>query len=80
MGLLPSCSRGDLWEGRGAWGGQGSPPLLSRTPRCQAAPVDPLTLPFSPRSDPAGQPHVMVDYYEALGVSRNATAEDIKKA
>lgn len=33
-----------------------------------------------PRSDPAGQPHVMVDYYEALGVSRNATAEDIKKA
>ncbi|KAK4817565.1 hypothetical protein QYF61_020231 [Mycteria americana] len=70
----------------GTCGGAGAPGEgraarpCSRTRRCRAAPVDPLTLPFPPRSDPAGQPHVMVDYYEALGVSRNATAEDIKKA
>lgn len=55
--------------------------MLSRTQRCQAVLADPLMLPFPPLcSDPTGQPHVMVDYYEALGVSRNATAEDIKKA
>ena len=40
----------------------------------------PPTWPFPLRSDPAGQLRVMVDYYEALGVSRNATADDIKKA
>lgn len=81
QGAGEPLSQGDLWGGQGAWGGQGSPPVLSRTQRCQAVPVDPLTLPFPPLcSDPTGQPHVMVDYYEALGVSRNATAEDIKKA
>lgn len=64
----------------GCLGRAGQPALGPWHPALPGCACGPPDVAFPSRSDPAGQPHVMVDYYEALGVSRNATADDIKKA